>query len=270
MSVGRESDHISRTAGCRREEEVSTAEVVEIQRISGTVRLLKLYVYDSFTFKAGQWVDMFIPGISVIGGFSICSSPHLLATERIIHLAVKFADHPPAYWVHKKCKVGDKVQLRAGGDFYYDPPDAASGQDLLLLAGGVGINPLFSMLQHFLHINPGQSSPSGDNPSRKAALLYSAQTPEELIFKDDLLKLSEKKHVFIKKFITRCGPQEMKGNAFSASRIQLEDIKTALIQLDKQKSDVYICGPYPFIQTMEEYCVKLGINNRQIHFEKWW
>lgn len=73
--------------------------------------------------------------------------------------------------------------MRAGGDFYYDPPDAANGQDLLLLAGGVGINPLFSMLQHFLHINPGQSSPSGDNSCRKAALLYSAQSPEELIFK---------------------------------------------------------------------------------------
>lgn len=47
-------------------------------------------------------VDFFIPGVSVVGGFSICSSPQRLERDRIIELAVKYADHPPAVWVHNK------------------------------------------------------------------------------------------------------------------------------------------------------------------------
>lgn len=38
----------------------------------------------------------------MVGGFSICSSPQRLERERIIELAVKYTNHPPAVWVHNK------------------------------------------------------------------------------------------------------------------------------------------------------------------------
>ena len=45
-------------------------------------------------------VDMFIPTVDVVGGFSMSSSPQRLATEGVLELAVKYALHPPAFWVH--------------------------------------------------------------------------------------------------------------------------------------------------------------------------
>ena len=45
-------------------------------------------------------VDFFIPGMEKVGGFSICSSPGLLRREGVIELAVKYAKHPPAHWIH--------------------------------------------------------------------------------------------------------------------------------------------------------------------------
>ncbi len=79
-----------------------------------------------------------------------------------------------------QCKIGDKLSIRVGGDFVYDPlpSDAAN---LLLIGGGVGINPLLSMLQHhtyLLHTTTQNSDKGG-----RVQLLYSGRSSEELIFK---------------------------------------------------------------------------------------
>ena len=56
--------------------------------------------YLNFCFWSIFRVDFFIPGVSVVGGFSICSSPGLLEREGILELAVKHSVHPPAHWIH--------------------------------------------------------------------------------------------------------------------------------------------------------------------------
>ena len=45
-------------------------------------------------------VDMMIPGVETVGGFSMCSSPQLLQQSGVLDLAVKYSSHPPAHWVH--------------------------------------------------------------------------------------------------------------------------------------------------------------------------
>lgn len=54
----------------------------------------------NFCFWSIFRVDFFIPGVSVVGGFSICSSPGLLEREGVLELAVKHTVHPPANWIH--------------------------------------------------------------------------------------------------------------------------------------------------------------------------
>uniref|UniRef100_UPI003B3BB708 oxidoreductase NAD-binding domain-containing protein 1 isoform 5 n=1 Tax=Rattus norvegicus TaxID=10116 RepID=UPI003B3BB708 len=103
MRSRRKTDHLERTATVLRREVMAAAKVCEITHESPSVKSLRLLVADKdFSFKAGQWVDFFIPGVSVVGGFSICSSPQQLERERIIELAVKYTNHPPAVWVHNK------------------------------------------------------------------------------------------------------------------------------------------------------------------------
>lgn len=48
----------------------------------------------------------------MVGGFSVCSSPRLLEQDRMIELAVKYTNHPPALWIHNQVskllfKLGD-------------------------------------------------------------------------------------------------------------------------------------------------------------------
>lgn len=47
-------------------------------------------------------VDMFMPEVDIVGGFSMYSSPEQLQREGTIDLAVKYSTHPPALWVHSK------------------------------------------------------------------------------------------------------------------------------------------------------------------------
>ena len=81
-----------------------------------------------------------------------------------------------------------------GGDFTYAPPTACGMGDLLLIGGGVGINPLFSMLQHHTWLlqtatdnseqGPDSIEPLKDSRSMgRVCLLYSAKSKDELLFK---------------------------------------------------------------------------------------
>ncbi|XP_050564406.1 oxidoreductase NAD-binding domain-containing protein 1 isoform X5 [Cygnus atratus] len=111
----RKMDHLERTASNFRQEVISQAKVCGITNESETVKRLRLAIANKdFTFKAGQWVDFFIPGVSVVGGFSMCSSPGLLEREGILELAVKYAAHPPAHWIHTECTLDSEVALRVG------------------------------------------------------------------------------------------------------------------------------------------------------------
>ena len=89
-----------------------------------------------------------------------------------------------------QCKDGDNVKIRVGGNVYYDifeqncneissDGEAENKNDILLIAGGVGINPLHSM---FLNNKEALDSKQKLNLG-KTMLMYSAATKDELIFK---------------------------------------------------------------------------------------
>ena len=78
--------------------------------------------------------------------------------------------------IYLQCCVGSKVHMRVGGNFYFDPKPDDSCPDLLLIAGGVGINPVYSIVRHVADISPYQHT-------GKTVLLFSAQNQDELLFK---------------------------------------------------------------------------------------
>ena len=147
------------------------ATVRELTRLSPTTTGLRLEVdadAEAFAFAPGQWVDFYIPGVDTLGGYSITSVPSDLPA---LDLAVKASSHPPAAWCTGSARVGDRVAVRVGGKFVLEDADAA-----LLVAGGVGINPLYSMLKALCARDDGP----------RAALLYASRTCDELLFADEL------------------------------------------------------------------------------------
>ena len=86
-------------------------------------------------------------------------------------------------FISAQCQVGDVLKIRVGGDFFYAPPTPNRAANLLLIAGGVGINPLISMLQHHARLLSKLGEDHHNNSTGAVRLLYSAKNEKELIYK---------------------------------------------------------------------------------------
>lgn len=96
---------------------------------------------------------------------------------------------PPAYWFHSRCRPGDVFKIRVGGDFFLHDGDflhdgtapSRKMADVVLIAGGVGINPLLSMGLHLADLQ--RARPGCPQLPDRVVLLYGARTRQELIFR---------------------------------------------------------------------------------------
>ena len=145
-----------------------------------------------------------------------------------------------------------------GGDVHLEPGSGAKA--VLLVGGGIGINPLLSMIKAGLY------------SSTKYHLLYSAGTLEELIFWYDLEEMSVNHENFtVEYFLTRETVKQLGSNnfvKFQSGRITPETINKLV---DDWKNVVgadgircFLCGPPPMIDYLSK--------NVEIkcEYEKWW
>uniref|UniRef100_A0A8D0B484 Oxidoreductase NAD-binding domain-containing protein 1 n=1 Tax=Salvator merianae TaxID=96440 RepID=A0A8D0B484_SALMN len=271
MKSKRKADHLERTANDFRQEMISKAKVCGIANESETVKRLRLAIADKeFTFKAGQWVDFFIPGVAVVGGFSICSSPGLLEQEGVLELAVKQTTHPPAHWVHTQCTLDAEVALRVGGNFFFDPQPSDSSTNLVLIAGGVGINPLFSILLHVADLHRTVAKNGTGYQMGTTDLFYCAKNTNELLFRKHIIGLTD---AFPGKI--SCSFHVTQQSSPICEKLQ-PYVKERRISANDLKKNIskdtlcYICGPPPMIESVSKMLKNLGISEENIFFEKWW
>jgi len=264
-----ERTHLEKTENFPRHKEMTSATVLFCNNLSPSVKTLRLKVMNpNFSFKAGQWVDFIIPGLATVGGFSMTSCPMQLTQSGTLDLAVKYSKYAPAHWIHTECKNGDKVQMKVGGDFFYEPCPSRGQVDLLLIAGGVGINPLYSILTQIeqLHQN------GHDTGVRKIVLMYSAKTEAELLFKESIKSAAESVgNVSCQFHITgkNCDIVQSE-DKLTSGRITNQHVETALQGLDTNTLLTYLCGPPPMIESLVGTLTGLGQPASRVHYEKWW
>jgi len=204
-------------------------------------------------------LDLFAPGISHIGGFSMCSPPHEFIDKGTLQLAVKASPGPVAKWVHEKCTLGDQVRFRFGGDFYYDPEADQENHSICLIAGGVGANPLISILLETLHFDALKGI------QRCIVLLQSAKREEELLFQEKTKALTQS-HSTFQRFLFVTEPNvnaEIKNQ-----RICEADLREAMKKCG-EKAKYFICGPSAMIDETSQALMKVGVPKDDIFFEKW-
>ncbi|XP_032657025.1 oxidoreductase NAD-binding domain-containing protein 1 isoform X2 [Chelonoidis abingdonii] len=271
MKSKKKTDHLERTANNFRQEVISPAKVCGITNESETVKRLRLAVTNKdFTFKAGQWVDFFIPEVAVVGGFSICSSPGLLEQDGVLELAVKHNVHPPAHWIHTQCSLDSEVALRVGGNFFFDPQPADSPVNLVLIAGGVGINPLFSILLHVADFHRNQESEKNGYKMGTVKLYYSAKNTNELLFKNNIFGLMNE---FPGKITCSFHVTQQSSQICEELQPYITEGRISEKELEKHVSKDtlwYICGPPPMIESISKLLENFGVPTDCIYFEKWW
>lgn len=148
--------------------------VREIRAESATVRTIGFALPAYAEHLPGQHYDVRLTapdGYTAQRSYSIASSP--LDVGHIELTVERLMDGEVSPYLTEELEVGDQVELRGpiGGYFVW-----RGERSMLLVGGGSGVVPLMAILRHRRRAAP-------EVPMH---LLYSARTPDEVLYKDEL------------------------------------------------------------------------------------
>ncbi len=225
------------------------------------VRTLIFRLDEPIDYKPGQFLmigkDMMYNGEMkrIKRAFSISSSP---VTKDHLEITVKKEEHGLFTPVIFQQKTGDFLEASGPfGMFVFNDDIPEKYKEIALIAGGTGIAPLRGIFNYILK----------NNIKIKITLLYSAKTPEHIIYKNELQELKNKYRNFnIVITITRPRESKEEWNGLTG-RITKELIKDSIDDLEG--SIFFICGPPEMVEATIKYLKELKIRSEQIKVDKW-
>jgi hypothetical protein len=262
-------------------------------------------------FLAGQWLDTYVPSSPKAGGFTITSPPSKADCDPssdasdseypYLELAIQRSpSNPPAAFLFRPIEeiLGSTLRVRVGGSFVFPPASipASSIRRVIFIAGGVGINPLISMLSHIAELEGHLSQNSFDT---EVHFFYSSrllgggltgdttdnvnERMQHVLFLDRLATAWVEGHVKgkLRLFFTGNPPRpsgkvSLQGMDFETHfrRMSLEDLRAVVGDRDQGLDSVaYVCG----VPEMTDEFVRLLTSDRglcmdkeRVFSEKWW
>ncbi len=221
-------------------------EVTDRSNLAQNVFSLTLVPADNrsmFSFKAGQWIMLHL--INSDGttwrkaAFSIASAP--VESSSSIELGIKI--HGELTTRASKLNRGDKVKVQGPYGFFLL---RQAPEQLVLLAGGIGITPLRTMIRECCL----------QKSDREIFLFYCERTREEMAYEQELRDLAARHPNFKPTFIlTRVAPQNWDGEL---TRISVETLQGRGIDL--ATADFMACGSSSFVQNIKEMLELGGVN----------
>lgn len=236
-------------------------------------------------FLPGQWLDTFVPSVPKAGGFTITSPPSLASSSNprpYLELAVQESpSNSPAAWLWKRREdiLGQILKVRIGGSFTFPPSEDWKGKRVVFVAGGVGINPLMSMLSHI------SESETGLDVRVAYGTKVTGNGLVDVVFAErikDLYKEGRLKGVF-RLLATGRSTTSSKKETLSEKaefevlprRISVQDVEDLVGTADEYGTTaVYVCGPPTmtdeFVAALTSKEEGLGLHQSQVLTEKWW
>jgi len=188
----------------------------------------------SYVFKPGQFNMLYIPGIGE-APISISSAP----TDHEIMHTIRIAGDVTTYI--SRLNAGDVIGVR--GPFGSNwPLEEIEDRDLMIIAGGVGIAPLRSVIRHILMSKMGKKSPSRTPIGRKF-ILYGAKTPKDIIFRDEFPRYMDAFQVFLT--VDKADPEE-----YWRGEVGLITGLLNKVSFNPLNTVVFMCGPEVMMQSM--------------------
>jgi ferredoxin-NADP reductase len=200
------------------------------------------------SFKAGQFVMVYFPDKragNITRAYSISSCPK----DDFLSFTVKKVGVFSSA-LHD-LKVGEKVEVGpALGDFY----PTESMDDLVFLAGGIGVAPFYSIIRNF-HL--------GGVP-KKISLFYSSRTKKDIVFFKELNEIAASRPSFkVFYFLTR--EQRDEKIICACCRINADILKERL--KDLKRKNYFICGPGDFVNNLSSILKENGVEENFIRKE---
>lgn len=209
---------------------ICSAQIEKSQALTqDIIRLEILPENEQFSWLAGQWIDFSVrvEDQEHVAGYSICSA----AGSGPFELLVRKSRHPVSLWLHSADRSNTSVLIQGGsGECVYHPE---KHDDIVCIAGGIGITPIISMLRTAYQVE------------KPATLYHSVKHRNELIFAHEF---PEAHYVVTSEGQRLNFPHIAKKHGSSAH--------------------YFLCGPQSFIDEAAHQLPLHGAQN--VHFERWW
>ncbi len=211
------------------------------------------------TFKPGQYITVraMIPqGSTTMRNYSLSDKPG----QEWFRISVKRevppeANTPGGYvsnWLHDKVEAGDTIEIAPPcGEFFLDVTEKHD-RPLVLLAAGVGITPIMSILLAALDAMG----------NRRIIFIHASLNENVQAFKSTVDGL-EAKHPNLRAYHRYSDVGTRTGNA-STGFVTAELIESLV---PERNADYYFCGPQAFMVGVYHDLLKWGLPASQVHFE---
>lgn len=203
---------------------------------------------ERFGYKPGQFLSFRVPyaGKLLTRCYSMASSPHCDALPKVTIKRV--ADGRVSNWMNEQVQAGDWLEVLppAGHFCLNDSQLTAADRDLVLFGGGSGITPVFSILKSALKTS-----------ARRIKLIYANRDEASVIFKDELRQLAKAN-----------GTRLEVVHVLDSVQGYLTAAEVRHLVRGHGGAEFFICGPGPFMDTVEGALLALGEEPARIHVER--
>ncbi len=245
------SDNANKAGGWRGFREFVISKIVNEAAGVNSFYLAPVDKGEIATFEPGQYVGVKVKaphgGYDEIRQYSLSAAPGEALYRITVKSEAALVSQPGlvSNYLHN-AKVGDELLLQPPtGDFVVARPE----KDIVLIAGGVGITPLLSMLLARLG-----TTKTGEG----ITFIKCCRDATHHIMKDELRSLSEQ-YGFNYKVAYEFGE--------GADHQGYLDATVLNGWLKNREADVYFCGPRPFMNALDELLGTLGYAENQRHYE---
>ncbi len=223
--------------------------VEKIEELTPDIRGLRLRLVDppNIKFVAGQFVNVELPDSDEVRSFSLANPP---SRSDVIDLIIKMLPGGRfAQLLNGQLSVGDKLRV-------YGPLGQMkvrlSHRPIVMIAGGSGLAPFLSMLTELAE----------QRSERPVTLFFGARRAEDLYALDRIAELQRRMPAL--RFIPALSeerPADWHGETGLVTDV------VARCMPDLSGHDAYLAGPPPMIDAAVPLLVKLGVRERNIHFD---
>jgi 3-ketosteroid 9alpha-monooxygenase subunit B len=198
---------------------------------------------ETFSYAAGQFCTFraAIDGEPVVRCYSMSSSPD--AGDPFTTTVKRVTGGRMSNWMNDVLARGDTIEvLRPTGLFVLHNRDVP----IVAFAGGSGITPVISIIKSALATT-----------DRPILLVYANRSPDAVIFAEDLARLR-----------ATSGGRLSVHQHLDSERGFLDAVQCAALVGDATGADFYVCGPGPYMDTVEAGLSTLGVAPEQVLIER--
>lgn len=223
------------------------ARISKIITESPRTKSFRFEIDGPYDFIAGQHcsIQLRAPnGYTTARDYSFSSAP----STSIVDVTIAHAPHGEVSgWFNESAEVGDVVEVSPPIGYYFNWTNAQT-EPVLLIAGGVGVTPLMSMLRE--HQLKKSTAP--------ISLFYSVRNYDDICFKSELNELADQV-VFT---LTETQPDNWQGHRGIVTAEMLKP-------LIKPNQTTYVCGPTAYVEAVNHILVdQLGVDPLTIKTER--